>query len=102
MTWAIQATGNAEEVGKAFDAERERSAANGMIEPELLDITKAMAFAVDYAGMYDRVTVSANGSWYTFTADDVLSRKSVFDSVSIRISAAPAEATATPPTAQPE
>lgn len=102
MSWSITVKGNAEEIGKAFDAQREQSASWGMIEAEQRDIDEARDLAMHFASKYDRVTVTASGHWNTFTDDDPLGRKSAFGRVSITIEAAPVEATAQPPEAKPD
>jgi hypothetical protein len=86
MSWTITTAGTADEIGKAFDAERDRSLSNGMIAAEGRDIDEARDVAMQFAQTYGRVSVSAAGHWSIFGGNDDRDR---FQRVSITINAAP-------------
>lgn len=66
MSWSVNITGKSHEIAIAFDEERNRVAANGMIEDEQRDVDEARDFAEVLAATHDAtMSVSASGHWVT-------------------------------------
>lgn len=84
MSWSVNVIGAGDEIAKAFDSERERSASNGMPEAEQRDIDSARDFAVGFVEKYGRQWVQANGGWTQIDPE-----KPKFGQIAINISPAP-------------
>lgn len=70
MSWSVSVTGDDVKIGEAFDAEKKRSADNGMIPDEQLDIDEARDFAMQIASVHGECAVSASGHWTVFGPND--------------------------------